>query len=187
VEKLLFACNVVNGDAAGNANTRPRTGLVSVERRRRQVDACESYIHVSRGDEFADSFDASFFAKTFPTLLPFGVGGPRLVEEATLGAEGDADRHGAEAAAQDLISSRNMSLRAWADVVLRRHGGRFATHHIFAFLVFNMSVRSKNRRVSMLSVTRKNFRKAEGIIRTLVRREVSSGEGRVGELRQNDR
>ncbi|KAH7202480.1 hypothetical protein DER44DRAFT_871531 [Fusarium oxysporum] len=99
VEKLLFACNVVNGDAAGNANTRPRTGLGSVERRRRQVDACESYIHVSRGDEFADSFDALFFAKTFPILLPFGVGGPRLVEEATLGAEGDADRHGAEAAA----------------------------------------------------------------------------------------
>ncbi|KNB16808.1 hypothetical protein FOXG_21800 [Fusarium oxysporum f. sp. lycopersici 4287] len=60
-----------------------------------------------------------------------------------------------------------MSLRAWADVVLRRHGGRFATHHIFAFLVFNMSVRSKNRRVSVLSVTRKSFRKAEGIIQSL--------------------
>ncbi|KAG6980204.1 hypothetical protein FocnCong_v009496 [Fusarium oxysporum f. sp. conglutinans] len=167
VEKLLFACNVVNGDAAGNANTGPRTELGSVERRRRHVDACEPYIHVSRGDDFADSFDASFFAKTFPTLLPFGVGGPRLVEEAILGAEGDADKHGVETAAQDLISSRNMSLRAWADVVLRRHGGRFATHHIFAFLVFNMSVRSKNRRVSMLSVTRKNFRKAEGIIQSL--------------------
>ncbi|EXM14869.1 hypothetical protein FOTG_16742 [Fusarium oxysporum f. sp. vasinfectum 25433] len=34
VEKLLFACNVVNGDAAGNANTGPRTELGSVERRR---------------------------------------------------------------------------------------------------------------------------------------------------------
>ncbi|KAM4061632.1 PIF1-like helicase [Hirsutella rhossiliensis] len=67
--------------------------------------------------------------------------------------------------AQDLLSSRNMSLRTWADTVLRRHGGRFATHHIFAFLVFNMGVRSRNRRVSMLSVTRKNFRKVERIAR----------------------
>ncbi|XP_044717299.1 ATP-dependent DNA helicase PIF1 [Hirsutella rhossiliensis] len=69
--------------------------------------------------------------------------------------------------AQDLLSSRNMSLRTWADTVLRRHGGRFATHHIFAFLVFNMGVRSRNRRVSMLSVTRKNFRKVERIVRSL--------------------
>jgi hypothetical protein len=60
-----------------------------------------------------------------------------------------------------------MSLRAWTDIVLRRHGGRFATHHIFAFLVFNMGVRSRNRRVSMLSVTRKNFRKVERIVRSL--------------------
>ncbi|KAM4066722.1 PIF1 protein [Hirsutella rhossiliensis] len=52
---------------------------------------------------------------------------------------------------------------AWAEIVLRRHGGRFALHHIFAFLVFNMGVRSRNRRVSMLSVGRKNFRKVERI------------------------
>ncbi|KAM4054368.1 PIF1-like helicase [Hirsutella rhossiliensis] len=76
-------------------------------------------------------------------------------------------RAAAEAGAQDLLSSRNMSLRTWADTVLRRHGGRFATHHIFAFLVFNMGVRSRNRRVSMLSVTRKNFRKVERIVRSL--------------------
>ncbi|XP_044714668.1 ATP-dependent DNA helicase PIF1 [Hirsutella rhossiliensis] len=41
----------------------------------------EPYIEVRRGDDFADSADASFFAKAFPTLFPFGVGGPRLADE----------------------------------------------------------------------------------------------------------
>jgi hypothetical protein len=36
----------------------------------------EPYIVMSRGEEFADSHDAWFFAKTFPTLFPFGAGGP---------------------------------------------------------------------------------------------------------------
>ncbi|KAJ4154517.1 hypothetical protein NW754_001465 [Fusarium falciforme] len=167
VEKLLFACNAVNGNAARGARAGPRTRVESAERRPGLADGCEPYIHVSRGDEFADTFDASFFAKTFPTLLPFGVGGPRLVEEAALSVGRGADMGGAEVAAQDLVSSRSMSLRTWADITLQRHGGRFATHHIFAFLVFNMSVRSRNRRVSMLSVTRKNFRKIERIVRSL--------------------
>ncbi|EXU95534.1 hypothetical protein X797_011371 [Metarhizium robertsii] len=151
MEKVLFACNVVNGDAAGRAKAGPTTRVESVERRTGLVNSCEPYIHVHRGEEFADSFDASFFAKTFPTLLPFGIGGPRLAEEATPSAGTGSDIRGVEAAAQDLVSSRNMSLRAWADIMLRRHGGRFATHHIFAFLVFNISVRSKNRRVSMFT------------------------------------
>ncbi|KAH6984090.1 hypothetical protein EDB80DRAFT_175630 [Ilyonectria destructans] len=66
VEKLLFACNAVNGDAAaGGAKAGPTTRVESAERRPGLADGCEPYIHVSRGDEFADSFDASFFAKTF--------------------------------------------------------------------------------------------------------------------------
>ncbi|KAH6977701.1 hypothetical protein EDB80DRAFT_738395, partial [Ilyonectria destructans] len=174
VEKLRFACDAV-GEGAGTAGTAgtghmgPRTWVgSSAERRQGHVDDdSEPYIRVSRGDEFADSFDASFFAKTFPTLLPFGVGGPRLVEEAALQAGRGVNMSGADMAARDLLSSRNMRLRTWADIVLRRHGGRFATHYIFAFLVFNMGVRSRNRRVSMLSVTRKNFRKVERIVRSL--------------------
>ncbi|RKK15427.1 hypothetical protein BFJ67_g17959, partial [Fusarium oxysporum f. sp. cepae] len=166
--RLLFACNAVNRDAAaGGGKAGPTTRVESSERRPGLADGCEPYIHVSRGDEFADTFDASFFAKTFPTLLPFGVGGPRLVEEAALSVGRGADMGGAEVAAQDLVSSRNMSLRTWADITLQRHGGRFATHHIFSFLVFNLSVRSRNRRVSMLSVTRKDFRKIECIVRSL--------------------
>jgi hypothetical protein len=164
IEKLRFACDAV-GEGAGTGHTGPRTWVrSSAERWRGHADDSEPYIHVSRGDEFADTFDALFFARAFPTLLPFGVRGPRLVQEAVLEAGRGARISVADAAAQDLLSSRNMSLRAWTDIVLRRHGGRFATHHIFAFLVFNMGVRSRNRRVSMLSVTRKNFRKVERIV-----------------------
>lgn len=70
-----------------------------MEGRRRHVDACELYIHVSRGDKFADSFEALFFAKMFSMLLLFGVRGLQLVEEATLGTERDISRYGAEVAA----------------------------------------------------------------------------------------
>lgn len=123
---------------------------------------------MSRGDQFADSFDTWFFAKTFPTLFPFGNGGPRQAEESIKDvAEGVGVAPEADATAQSLLSSRNMSLEMWAQLVLQRHGGRFATHHIFVFLVFNMLVRSKNRRVSMLSVKRKDFPEVERIVQSL--------------------
>ncbi|KAM4067941.1 PIF1-like helicase [Hirsutella rhossiliensis] len=150
-EKIRFARDAVGPDGA-RARAGPRTW-------------------VRRGNEFADSADASFFAKTFPTLFPFGVGGPRLADEAatrgseTTGWRGRAAE--AERVAEGLTSTRNMNLQAWADVVLRRHGGRFATHPIFAFLVFNMGVRSRNRQASMLGVTRKNFAKVEGLLKSL--------------------
>lgn len=167
VDKLRFACDAV-GSGAEKRHTTPRTCVGS--------SAGEAYIHVRRGDEFADTFEASFFAKTFPTLLPFGVGGPRLVEEAASEQRPfAADMRGAEA----LLSSRNMSLRTWAGIVLRRHGGRFATHHIFAFLVFNMGVRSRNRRVSMLSVTRKSFRKVESIVRSLTAERLAAARAEL--------
>ncbi|KAM4066757.1 PIF1-like helicase [Hirsutella rhossiliensis] len=169
-EKLRFACNAVGGDGAENDRKGPRAWIRSAEAGQEGTDVREPYIHVCRGDEFADSLDASFFAKTFPTLLPFGFGGPRLAEEVILGPEGRSiggTAAGEETAARDLLSSRNISLRTWAGIVLRRHGGRFATHTIFSFLVFNMDVRSKNRRVSMLSATRKNFAEVERIVRSL--------------------
>ncbi|XP_044714638.1 PIF1-like helicase domain-containing protein [Hirsutella rhossiliensis] len=129
--------------------------------------ACDA-VREGAGDDGGAGPRTLLFAKTFPTLLPFGVGGPRPVEEAAVQlGRGTADIREREAATRELVSSRNMSLRTWADTVLRRHGGRFATHHIFAFLVFNIGVRSRNRRVSMLSVTRKNFRKVERIVRSL--------------------
>ncbi|KAK5655372.1 hypothetical protein OQA88_5939 [Cercophora sp. LCS_1] len=73
----------------------------------------------------------------------------------------------AETAVRSLVASRNMSLEKWARVVLQRYSGRFAIHHAFAFLVFNMGVRSRNRRISMLSVTRKHFPNIERIVQLL--------------------
>ncbi|XP_044717272.1 AAA domain-containing protein [Hirsutella rhossiliensis] len=165
VEKLRFACDAV-GAGADDGRAGPRT---------------EPYIRVSRGDEFADSFETSFFARTFPTLFPFGVGGPRLAEEAIAEAgkaltnlRGTGRAVEAGAAAGDIVSSRSLNLRIWADIVLRRHGGRFALHHIFAFLVFNMGVRSRNRRVSMLSVARKDFGKVERVARSMTAQRLAA-------------
>jgi hypothetical protein len=60
-----------------------------------------------------------------------------------------------------------MSLGRWAALVLQRHGGRFAMHLVFAFLVFNIGVRSRNRRVSMASVGKKDFANVDRIVRSL--------------------
>ncbi|KAM4062960.1 ATP-dependent DNA helicase PIF1 [Hirsutella rhossiliensis] len=97
-----------------------------------------------------------------------------------VGAGADDGRAGprtaaeAGAAAGDIVSSRSLNLRIWADIVLRRHGGRFALHHIFAFLVFNMGVRSRNRRVSMLSVARKDFGKVERVARSMTAQRLAA-------------
>ncbi|KAM4067646.1 AAA domain-containing protein [Hirsutella rhossiliensis] len=119
----------------------------------------EPYIQVRRGEDFADSADASFFAKAFPTLFPLGAQAERVAE--------------------GLMSTRNMKLQAWADVVLRRHGGRFATHPIFAFLVFNMGVRSKNRQASMLGVARKNFARVEGLLKSLTAQRLEAARAEL--------
>ncbi|KAK4059018.1 hypothetical protein Purlil1_14379 [Purpureocillium lilacinum] len=176
VEKLRFAWQAVGGAGASGRAGPKAAVLTTGEGACEQGEGREAFIRVSRGDDFADSSEPAFFSKTFPTLFPFGVGGPRLAEEAILEAA-DAATAGAttsrgrgpeaEAAGGALVASRNLNLRTWADILLRRHGGRFATHHIFAFLVFNMGVRSRNRRVSMLSVTRKNFRNTERIVRSM--------------------
>ncbi|KAM4063277.1 PIF1-like helicase [Hirsutella rhossiliensis] len=161
--------NMAAGGAAGGAARSSGRGGDS-----------EPYIQVRRGDEFADSADASFFVRAFPTLLPFGLGGPRLADEAAAGegAAAAAGRRGGEAerVAEGLTSTRNMNLQAWADVVLRRHGGRFATHPIFAFLVFNMGVRSRNRQASMLGVTRKNFARVEGLLKSLTTQRLEAAK-----------
>ncbi|PCD21946.1 hypothetical protein AU210_015749 [Fusarium oxysporum f. sp. radicis-cucumerinum] len=175
-DRLQFAWEAVGEDAENEAGRaaggRGRAGVWAGSASVRQGLSLEPYISVSRGDDFADSKDPLFFAKTFPTLFPFGTGGPRLVEESIAIAGGEEDTgidEGAGASARSLVASRNMSLATWAEAVLRRHGGRFATHHIFAFLIFNLGVRSRNRRVSMLSVLRKDFPSVERIVHSLSR------------------
>ncbi|KLU86467.1 hypothetical protein MAPG_05479 [Magnaporthiopsis poae ATCC 64411] len=82
------------------------------------------------GKDLAGSLDVRFFAQTFPTLFPTGSGGPRQAEERV---EEEGTKGGTNAAtARGLIASRNMGMEVWARMVLQRHGGHFATHHVFA-------------------------------------------------------
>ncbi|KAF2184190.1 hypothetical protein K469DRAFT_710096 [Zopfia rhizophila CBS 207.26] len=127
VEKLRSVCNALGQPTLWG----PMQGIAS---------AGSAEVWRGNSEDFADSFDTRFFAKTFPTLFPRGNGGPRNLDVSVE----------AESAAQNLVSSRSMSLETWAQLVLQRHGGRFGTHHIFAFLAFNMGVRSRNRRVSIV-------------------------------------
>jgi hypothetical protein len=160
-EKLQYVCDALGQDSS-SGRTVGSSWSAQVQHHQHGHGASEPYIVVSRGEDFADSSDPRFFAKTFPTLFPFANGGPRQAEESSVDVAVEAD-----ALARKFVSSRNMSLETWARLVLQRHGGRFANHHIFAFLVFNMMVKWRNRRVSMLSVTRKNFADVERIVRSL--------------------
>ncbi|KAM4067431.1 AAA domain-containing protein [Hirsutella rhossiliensis] len=156
-EKIRFARDAVGPEGA---RASPRTWVGTAARGAAGDGGDgEPYIQVRRGEDFADSADASFFAKAFPTLFPLGAQAERVAE--------------------GLMSTRNMKLQAWADVVLRRHGGRFATHPIFAFLVFNMGVRSKNRQASMLGVARKNFARVEGLLKSLTAQRLEAARGRA--------
>ncbi|KAF1807871.1 hypothetical protein P152DRAFT_477811 [Eremomyces bilateralis CBS 781.70] len=77
----------------------------------RRWNGAEPYIVVNRGEDFADPFDARFFAKTFPTLFPLGRGGPLQADKSIQDVAGARDV-GIEAAdrLRGLIISRNMSL-----------------------------------------------------------------------------
>lgn len=60
-----------------------------------------------------------------------------------------------------------MTLESWAKVVLQRHGGQCAQHAAFSFLIFNMMVRSRNRRIAQGRLKRSAFRRVEEIHRKL--------------------
>jgi hypothetical protein len=112
------------------------------------------FIRVSRGSEFADAFSPDYFPKTFPCCFPYGRGGPQV-----------AGRHEEGGPANPLL--RDMTLESWAKVVLQRHGGHFAQHPVFAFLIFNILVRSRNRRIGQGRLKRSAFQRIEGIHRRL--------------------
>jgi hypothetical protein len=108
------------------------------------------FIRVSRGSEFADTLSPDYFPKTFPCCFPYGCGGPRV-----------ADRNEEGGSSNPLL--RDMTLESWAKVVLQRHGGRFAQHSVFAFLIFNALARSRNRWIAQGRVKRSAFRRIDGI------------------------
>ena len=134
------------------------------------------YIQSSHGTDFANSFDPDYFPKTFPTLFPYGSGGPRGLlsvptfcthisssTNSSLSSEGNS--------CADCVAcyqpEANMTLKKWANLALNRHGGRFACHPIFCFLVFNMILRSNNNRISMIKMSPANYNRAQNIFQNL--------------------
>ena len=153
-ERLRFFCSAMGGAVGDADGSGPSLGAAAVQNR-----ALEPFVVISRGDEFAESFDPAFLPKTFPTLFPFRRGGPARAVESVDGTARD-DSIG-------LASTRNMTLATWAKILLQRHGGRFPHHYAFSFLVFNLEVRARNRRVSMASVKRRDFGRLAGAVRSL--------------------
>ncbi|KAH7184332.1 hypothetical protein DER44DRAFT_834834 [Fusarium oxysporum] len=147
------------GEAAVEDQGRRNAWRASVKVRHDRV--AEPYITISRGEDVADPFDTWHLASAFPSLLPRGMGGPRQAEEWVV-AEREVALQICEAefAARRLVSSRNMTLEAWAKLV-QQNGGRFASHLVILFLVFNIRVRSRNRRVSMASIRKSDFPQVE--------------------------
>ncbi|KAK8121490.1 Helitron helicase-like domain at N-terminus-domain-containing protein [Apiospora kogelbergensis] len=114
------------------------------------------FIRVWRGRDFADSLSPDFFPKTFPTCFPYGRGGSRAVRT-----------NGPARAADTESAVRDMSLESRAKAVRLRHGGRFSRHSAFAFLVFNILARSRNRWVAQGRVERSAFRRVGEIYKSL--------------------
>ncbi|XP_044717968.1 PIF1-like helicase domain-containing protein [Hirsutella rhossiliensis] len=101
VEKLQFACDAV-GEGADDGRAGPSVGRVPSRGSGRGDGGCEPYIRVSRG-EFTDSFEASFFARTFPTLFPFGVGDQERLAAARVELESSEVRLNMRRKIQSLI------------------------------------------------------------------------------------
>ncbi|KND86411.1 hypothetical protein TOPH_08969 [Tolypocladium ophioglossoides CBS 100239] len=127
---------------------------------------------VERGADFADNLHEDFFPRTFPKLFPWGSGGPKSKCDSTHNLQSEpADRH------------PNHSLGYWARYVLQRHGGRFATHPVFCFLVFNTLLRSFNRRISMVRVAKDSFHRLEQVYANLTEDRLKRAEAEMRETR----
>uniref|UniRef100_A0A8H7NHJ9 Helitron helicase-like domain-containing protein n=1 Tax=Bionectria ochroleuca TaxID=29856 RepID=A0A8H7NHJ9_BIOOC len=139
-----------------------------------QGTAGHPFILVERGADFADSLHEDFFPRTFPKLFPWGRGGPKALhvsEREQQQAPEAAERHS------------NHSLSYWARYVLQRHGGRFATHPVFCFLVFNILLRSSNQRISMVRTTKGSFERVERVYAILTEDRLKRAEDEMRETR----
>jgi hypothetical protein len=84
------------------------------------TDGHNPVIANKRGEELVDSNDPDFFPKTFPSLFPWGSGGPKNVLQQI---EGDAEPgEDDESNAKHDSGYENFSLRTWVRLVLQRHG-----------------------------------------------------------------
>src|SRR5204862_5575257 len=124
-------------------------------------------IRISRGSTFADGKDPYWFPKIFPTLFPFGVGSNAQVLDKAMTNLAKLYRNDVGEYSHRCDLLHKISLETWVKVLLTRRGGRFARHPIFAFLVFNMTVRFHNGRVSLSTVSRKSFHKFKRAVDSL--------------------
>ena len=174
--------------------TNPQHGATRLEFIRNALSETP-YIRTSRGRDsvFADSMDPEFFPRTFPTLFPFGLGGPLGLKSvpSICRHTAELDNVGDEETTRDqtlrplnvirsantssLISDSNqctkcqalyqpnakMPLKTWTNLMLNRHGGRFACHPIFCFLAFNMILRHGINRISTIKMSSTNYKRAQ--------------------------
>ncbi|KAG7408961.1 ATP-dependent DNA helicase PIF1 [Fusarium oxysporum f. sp. raphani] len=130
----------------------------------------QPFIRVERGADFADNLHEDFFPRTFPKLFPWGRGGPKalsLPDDNSYDALGSAQR------------SNNHSLNYWTKYVLQRHGGRFAVHAVFCFLVFNILLRSTNRRISMVRLAKGSFGRLDQVCGRLTMDRLKTAQGEM--------
>jgi hypothetical protein len=126
------------------------------------------YISVKRGNRIANALDPEFFPKTFPSLFPFGRGGPLEASSPACGHNNEDQQleHEPEVSSCKGCKAEvmpNHSLRQWAKLTLNRYGGRFACHPVFCFLIFNMLLRSNINRISSVKMSGANFLRAQHI------------------------
>ncbi|KJZ70496.1 hypothetical protein HIM_10125 [Hirsutella minnesotensis 3608] len=148
VDKLSFLAEAIQTSQIGRGNDAEPSAMMVY------TAGGQPFIRVERGADFADNLHEDFFPRTFPKLFPWGSGGPKALREP------DGNRHHA---LQPVECRANHSLKYWARYVLQRHGGRFATHPVFCFLVFNILLRSTNRRISMVRMARGSFHRLERV------------------------
>ncbi|RSL80314.1 hypothetical protein CEP52_017409 [Fusarium oligoseptatum] len=147
-DKLSFLSEAIQPGQTGHDNDAEASTMTV------HAAGDQPFIRVERGADFADNLHEDFFPRTFPKLFPWGKGGPKALNSPGGNVNGTPG---------PARSSANHSLHYWAKYVLRRHGGRFATHPVFCFLVFNILLRSTNRRISMVRMARGSFDRLERV------------------------
>ncbi len=127
-----------------------------------------SYISVCHGSKFLDWYkDDDFFPACFPALFPYGSGGPRISDRET-----------------GHDKQENFGLKTWAGMLLQRHGGRFATHPIFPFLVFNTEARSTNAQVAAARVSSSRYSKVCEAVEQLDEASLKEAEEEIRQHRK---
>jgi hypothetical protein len=168
-DKLTFLADALQTSRSRDADDAEPCAM------RLQTTGEQPFIRVERGADFADTLHEDFFPRTFPKLFPWGMGGPKAL------GESNSNRRDASEPAR---RRSNHSLNYWAKYVLQRHGGRFATHPIFCFLVFNILLRSSNRRISMVRMAKDSFQKVERVYGSLTTDRLKAAENEMRETRK---